>query len=170
MNRASEACRKCEDEAKIKKECSVLPCGRYLKTYIASQNGVAKAIETWQMMIPLHDNEGKQYHKDVINNIREVVIKQFGGDTETTAVGRWKQDQRIYVDRNLRVEIDAHANDHDNAESYMVTMKEAIRLILQQERIYVTYSFSRFELLTQDEFFKEIGYKPTSNISEPMSQ
>jgi hypothetical protein len=149
-------CEDCRLDA-IRKGCAVLPCGRYLKSYIATQNGVTKVVETWQMIIPLQDNQGKPFPKRLVDVVRADVLRVFPGDTEVKAVGSWKQRQRIYVDHNVRIEVDVCAEDHDKAEAYMAETKKILKTSLKQEKIYVTYSLSRFEFLLREEFADDIG-------------
>jgi hypothetical protein len=150
-------CEECEMEA-MHKGYPVLPCGRYLKSpYIATPNGVIKALETWQMIVPLQDNEGEPFPEKLVEVVRADVLKVFGGDTETNVTGSWKQGQRIYVDENVKIEIDVFAKDHDQAEVYMAECKRQLSKHLKQEKIYVTYLYHRFELLLVDEFFKELN-------------
>jgi hypothetical protein len=152
-------CEECEMEA-MNKGYPVLPCGRYLKLpYIATPNGVIKALETWQMIVPLQDNNGKPFPKKLVDIVRADVLANFSGDTEVKAVGSWKQGQRITVEKNVRIEIDVFASDHDKAEAYMAERKKILSKHLKQDRIYVTYLYHRFEFLLVEEFFQELNLK-----------
>ena len=155
----------CEDcyQKAIRKGCGVLPCGRHVKPFVPSKNGVLKAIETWRLTIPIHDNDGNRYPELLIEMIRNHVLSVFGGETGVNTTGRWKQDQRIWKDENIRVEIDVYVEHHDIAEAFMVAAKRDLIPILKQERIYVTLSQGRFELLLADEFRGDLGL----NIEPP---
>jgi len=160
-------CEDCRLNA-IRKGCAVLPCGQYVKPYIATKNGLIKVLETWQMVIPLQDNQGKPFPKKLVDVVRADVLRVFPGDTEVKAVGSWKQGQRIYVDRNVRIEVDVCAGDHDKAEAYMADAKRTLKTSLKQEKIYVTYSLSRFEFLLPEEFFSDIGVR--ASVPESLDQ
>jgi hypothetical protein len=149
-------CEDCGLDA-IRKGCAVLPCGRCVKSYMATQNGVTKVIETWQMIIPLEDNQGKPFRKDLIGRIRASVRDTFNGETYVRAGGSWKRGQRICADKSIRIEVDVYTEEHDKAEAYMASAKKVFRTILEQEKIYVTYSLSRFEFLLPEEFADDIG-------------
>ena len=160
-------CEDCRLNA-IHKGCAVLPCGRYVKSHVATRNGVIKVIETWQMIIPLQDNQGKPFRKELIDQIRASVRDTFLGETYVKAAGSWKQGQRIWNDKSIRIEVDVYTEDHDKAEAYMVFAKKVLRTILEQERIYVTYSSSRFEFLLFEEFRSDSGV--SIPLPEPLDQ
>jgi len=140
-----------------RKGCPVLPCGRYVKSYTPSNNGVFKAIETWYLIVPLHDNNGNRYPDKLVETVRNHVLGVFGGDTETDTIGSWKQGQRVCLDESVRIEIDVLVEDHDKAEAYMAEAKQSLKRFLRQDKIYVTMSRGRFELLLQEEFVSDIG-------------
>lgn len=166
---AKNYCDDCKWNA-ISKGCPVLPCGRYIKPYIATPKGVMKVVETWKMTVPLHDNQGARYPETWVDTIKKHVLDTFGADTEVEAVGRWKQGQRIYVDNSIRVEVDVCTEDHDKAEAYMANAKRGLTDFLKQQRIYVTYSLSSFEFLLPDEFLSDIGLNMPApeNLSQIM--
>ena len=153
---ANDCCDECKLDP-IVEGFSVLSCGRHVKPYTVTKNGVLKAVETWQITIPLHDNQNKPYPDKLINEIREDVFKNFNADTEVKTVGRWKQNQRICKDKNIRIEVDVCTKEHDRAESYMAKAKRKLKSDLKQDSIYVTVSHARFELLSLEEFANDIG-------------
>ncbi len=153
---AKDHCEECEMNA-IRKGCPVLPCGRYIKSYIASKNGVIKVVETWQMIVPMQERQKKPFPKEIRDVIRADVLRVFSGDTEVEVVGSWKQDQRIDIEENIRIEVDVYTEDHDKAEAYMAEAKKVLASSLKQDKIYVTFSLSRFEFLLPEEFRSDLG-------------
>ena len=153
---ARDYCNECRWNA-IRKGCPVLPCGQYIQSHIATKNGVIKTVETWQMIVPLCDNQKKPFSEKLVEVIRADVLRVFNGDTEIEAKGSWKQGQRIDIEENIRIEVDVNTEDHDKAEAYMAGAKEVLKSSLKQDKIYVTYSLNRFEFLLPDEFFSDIG-------------
>ena len=102
----------------------------------------------------------------LVEVIRKDIISSFQGDTELKAVGSWKQDERIFTENNIRIEIDVLASDHEKAEAYMAGMKRLLQKYLKQEKIYVTYAYSRFEFLLPEDFLKEMGQKIPDKLPE----
>jgi hypothetical protein len=54
--------------------------------YLATKNGVEKRIQTWRIVIPLHDNEKKPFSEAVIDQIKSLIIEQFSGFTAINVV------------------------------------------------------------------------------------
>ena len=131
-----------------------------MKPFVPSKNNVLKAIDTWYLTVPLHDNDGKRYHAGLVETIRNHVLSVFDGETETRTTGSWKRDQRVCQDDSFRIEIDVYVEDHDKAEAYMAKAKRDLKDFLKQAKIYVTVSRARFELLLPDEFCTELGLNP----------
>jgi len=163
-------CKQCEMDT-LHKGCPVLPCGRYIKPYIAAPKGVIKAVETWQLIVPPKYKNTKKIPKKIVKAIRAHLIENFGGDTEVKGAGSWKVGQRVDFEPNLKIEIDVFASDHDKAQGYMAEGKRILKKYLKQDKIYVTYSISRFEFLLIYEFFDEIGLeKLPDKIPESLDQ
>lgn len=162
-------CEKCKIDTQ-NKGCPVTPCGYYLKPYIESPFGVLKVIETWQLVVPLQDDKGNPLEEWSINLVKNDVVRAFRGDTEVRTVGHWIEEQRVYVDKSIRVEIDVSVKNHDKAVKYMVSQKKLLKKILKQKSIYVTLSVNRFELLLVDDFLKELGLELTSDETETIDR
>ena len=46
--------------------------------YYPTENGVEKRIESWKIVIPLHDNQQEPFPEEIINSIKSKIITEFG--------------------------------------------------------------------------------------------
>lgn len=49
--------------------------------YYATEKGVEKRIESWQIIIPLSDNQQQPFPDEIIDTIKSKIISKFGGLT-----------------------------------------------------------------------------------------
>jgi len=54
--------------------------------YFPTSNGVEKRIESWKLVVPLYDNEGKRFREEVIKKIGGKIINEFGGVCEVDPI------------------------------------------------------------------------------------
>lgn len=125
--------------------------------YSVTENGVLKKIETWQVIIPLHDNSGEPFEETTIESILDDITLSFPGLTMVNCTGRWRGPDRVYIDKNLQVLIDALPMSSEESASYFVGLKGDLQTRLKQEKIYVTKEVSKEEMISFQEFFAEIG-------------
>jgi hypothetical protein len=125
--------------------------------YSVQNNGVLKSIETWRVIIPLHDNNGNPFSKPTIDAILQDITLRFPGLTVVNCTGYWKVSDQIYVDRNLELIIDTLPSNEDESAAFFNNLKNELKSRLGQEKIYVCKELSKQELLTFEEFFYEIG-------------
>lgn len=125
--------------------------------YSVTENGVLKKIETWQVIIPLHDNSGKAFDEATIESILDDITLTFPGLTMVNCTGRWRGRDRVYIDKNLQVLIDALPLSSEDSASYFVGLKANLRTRLGQEKIYVTKESSKEEMISFEEFLNEVG-------------
>jgi hypothetical protein len=71
--------------------------------------------------------------------------------------GRWRGKDRVYIDKNLQVLIDALPLSSEASASYFVDLKAELQDRLSQEKIYITKESSKEEMLSFDEFLAEVG-------------
>ena len=45
--------------------------------YFPTSHGVEKRIESWKLIVPLYDNEGKRFRQEVIEKIRDKIINEM---------------------------------------------------------------------------------------------
>jgi hypothetical protein len=121
--------------------------------YIATEQGIMKRIETWEVIIPLQDNEKKDFPPGTFEKIREEIIKTFGGATVYECFGYWQN----YVDKNNKISVDIPSQEHGKAARYFCEVKPRLQKRLRQDSIYVTSGYSKEVLLTNEEFFQELG-------------
>jgi hypothetical protein len=125
--------------------------------YQLNEATVTKRIESWRLTVPLHDNDGKAFDETLIESITEGIISQFPGLTAINCVGFWKDGEQTYKDRNLELIIDVAVDDASQAETFFCKYKEDLAEHLKQRKIYLTREQSKYEVLSYDEFFREVG-------------
>jgi len=93
------------------------------------------------LMIPLADNEGRQFNKADIEAIKQGIIKIAGGYTASQVQGAWhdKASGKVYFDNNLKIEV---ITDNDNAFKGLKAYCKIIARKLGQNCIY----FESFEV------------------------
>lgn len=130
--------------------------------YCVNEYGVLKTVECWSVVVPLVDNEGNHFDRTVIDSILNEILLNYPGFSVASCVGYWKGSDRVYVDQNYQVLIDAVPDDSADSLSFFAALKTELQTKLNQEKIYVMRQESKEELLSFDEFFKEIGVEANS--------
>lgn len=125
--------------------------------YSINRTGVIKKLETWQLIIPLVDNSGNKFEQSQIDGILENIAITFPGYTVVNCIGFWKDQTQTYKDDNLQVIIDALPTLNADTTSFFSKLKNELCNTLGQEKIYVTKTGDREELITFKEFFSELG-------------
>ncbi len=125
--------------------------------YSINKSGVTKKLETWTLIIPLKDNDGNEFPKGQIDEILDNIIQTYPGFTIVSCVGYWKDQKEIYKDQNHQIIIDTLPSDTDASAAFFSKKKEELSKSLKQEKIYVTKSGAKEELLSFNEFFSELG-------------
>jgi len=92
--------------------------------YSATENGVEKKIESWQIKIPLADNQQQPFPKEIIETIKYQIISKFGGLTSFNVVGYWKSGERLDIDENILIIIDVPVKYHGTASVYFNELKK----------------------------------------------
>lgn len=133
--------------------------------YSVTQEGVLKRIETWQVIIPLHDNDGRPFSEEMIESILDNITLSFPGLTMVNCTGRWRGNDRVFIDKNMQVLIDALPLAADVSASYFAGLKKDLQAKLGQEKIYVTKESSKEEMLSYEEFLKEVGIEVEEGLT-----
>jgi hypothetical protein len=76
--------------------------------YIATEQGIMKRVETWEVINPLQDNEKKDFPPGTFEKIREEIIKTFEGATVCECFGYWQK----YLNTNNIISLDVPAQEH----------------------------------------------------------
>jgi hypothetical protein len=118
---------------------------------------VTKRLETWKLVVPLHDNHGIDFDASLIESITSGIVSNFPGLTAISCIGHWKEGEQRYKDRNLELVIDTAPVDTAAAEKFFAAYKDDLAKHLNQSKIYLTKEQSKHEVITFDEFFTEIG-------------
>lgn len=130
--------------------------------YKTTDSGVLKIIETWIIVMPLHDNKGKPFDDSTIDSILQDISLDYPGFTIVNCIGFWKGPNQQYIDKNFQILIDAIPSNTEDSSHFFVTLKEKLCTLLHQEKIYITKETTKEELLTFDEFFNEVGLQTSS--------
>lgn len=125
--------------------------------YAIQNDGVLKSIETWRVIIPLHDNNGNPFNKLTINEILQDITLKFPGFTVINCTGYWKGAEQLYVDENLELIVDTLPSSHEESTAFFYSLKSDLQARLGQEKIYICKELSKQEFLSFQEFFSEIG-------------
>ncbi len=133
--------------------------------YQLSESAITKRIESWKLIVPIHDNNGVDFDRDLIDSITQGIVDNFPGLTAINCVGLWKSGQQTFKDRNLQLIIDVAADDLGAAEKFFSKYKADLATHLQQEKIYLTREQSKTEVISYDEFFREVGLEISTNTS-----
>src|ERR1017187_10018414 len=134
--------------------------------YSIQNSGILKRIETWHVIIPKHDNDGKPFDQQTIESILQEITLTFPGFTLVNCTGCWEDGGRVYRDDNIEVLIDVLPSTVDAATEFFNRLKQDLQARLNQKKIYVTKESSKEEFRTFDEFFDEIGIEPNSTGDE----
>ena len=136
--------------------------------YSINRTGITKRLETWQLIIPLVDNYGNKFPQTQIDAILENIGVTFPGYTMVNCMGFWKDQTQTYKDENLQVIIDTLPNANADTTSFFSNLKDELCKTLGQEKIYVTKTGDKVELISFKEFFSELGLEleTTKNSDE----
>jgi hypothetical protein len=138
--------------------------------YYVAENGIEKTIETWKVIVPLHDNDKREFPEELINSVRTEVINEFGGLTAINVVGQWQSGKELFTDRNIQVIVDVPIKDHKRTTAFFLNLKDELREELKQHKIYVTFENRASELLSVNEFLQELGFEINSNQRQSLTQ
>ena len=138
--------------------------------YYPTSNGIEKRIESWKIVVPLFDNEGKRYPKEVIDAIKSKIIGEFGGFSAVNTVGGWESGEQVFYDKNRTIIVDIPVKEHKRAFAFFADLKEELRKELRQEKIYVTYESEASELLSINEFLQELGFETPADQPQLLTQ
>lgn len=130
--------------------------------YKVIDTGVLKTVESWSLIVPLYDNNGKPFERSIVDSILGELLLSYPGFTVTNTLGYWQGTSRLCVERNYQVLIDSVPDDTADSAKFFSNLKKELQERLAQEKIYVTKQDSKQELLSFDEFFKEVGVQVES--------
>lgn len=85
-------------------------------------------------------------------------------------VGSWKSGEKLYIDNNIAVIIDAPVKDHDISASFFFDLKNELMKELRQEKIYITMDSEKSELLSVNEFLQELGFEVHGEKQQLLTQ
>lgn len=125
--------------------------------YSINKTGITKKLETWQLIIPLVDNSGNKFEQSQIDQILENIAVTFPGYTVVNCLGFWKDQTQTYKDDNLQVIIDTLPSSNADTTVFFANLKDELCQTLGQEKIYVTKTGEKEELISFKEFFIELG-------------
>jgi hypothetical protein len=134
--------------------------------YQLGETTVTKRVESWKLIVPLHDNNGVDFDQDLIDSITQGIVNNFPGLTAINCVGHWRSGQQTYKDRNLELIVDAAPWDSSLAEKFFAKYKTDLAAHLQQAKIYLTREQSKTEVISYDEFFAEVGLEIPTGASD----
>jgi hypothetical protein len=138
--------------------------------YYLAENGVEKSIETWKIIVPLHDNEKKEFPEEIITSIKTRIVNEFGGLTAINVIGQWQSGEELFTDRNIQMIVDVPVKDHERTTAFFLNFKDKLREELKQHKIYVTFENSASELLSVNEFLKELGFEVIPEQPQSLTQ
>jgi hypothetical protein len=134
--------------------------------YQLGESTVTKRVESWKLIVPLHDNNGVDFDQNLIESITQGIVDNFPGLTAINCVGHWRDGQQTYKDRNLELIIDLASTDSSLAERFFAKYKADLAEHLQQAKIYLTREQSKTEVISYDEFFAEVGLESLADASD----
>src|SRR5687768_3078286 len=100
--------------------------------YELGETTVTKRIESWRLIVPLHDNDGIDFDQALIESITQGIVANFPGLTAINCFGHWRDGQQAYADRNLELIIDVAAADASQAEKFFAKYKADLAIHLRQ--------------------------------------
>lgn len=121
--------------------------------YEKIDGGIKKTLNSYELIIPTHDNENEEFSEELINQILDKIMSFFGGMTIINCLGYWKEGKQVYKDKNMKVIIDSDINKIKE----LVDFKKELEVLLKQEKIYLTQTGHKEEILSLQEFLKELG-------------
>lgn len=138
--------------------------------YSATEKGVEKRIESWQITIPLSDNQQQPFPEEIIEKIKSKIISNFGGLSSFNIVGYWKSGEKLYIDKNIALIIDVPMKYHGTASTFFMELKDSLMNELKQEKIYITKENEKSELLSFNEFLQELGFEVVIGQKQLLTQ
>jgi hypothetical protein len=129
--------------------------------YLVTEGGIIKQLETWKIIIPIHDNKGIRFPQEKIDEIFEYISFNYPGFTIVNCVGFWKDQKQIYKDDNYQIIVDTVSLDSNESALFFSNLKSKLTIEFNQEKIYVTKTNDKQELLSFIEFFSEVGLHVT---------
>lgn len=138
--------------------------------YQLAENGIAKSIETWRVVVPLHDNDKKEFSAELIDSVKTRIVQEFGGLSEVNVVGQWQYGSESFTDRNIQIIVDVPTKEHIRTAAFFLNLKDSLRKELKQHKIYVTFESHASELLSVNEFLQELGFQVTSEQRQSLTQ
>lgn len=85
-------------------------------------------------MIPLYDNDGRQFSEEVMEHVRKTILGTFGGYTSDNVQGAWiNEEGRIFYDESIRYTITMEKEKVAELKEILVYFKE----LLNQEAMYL---------------------------------
>lgn len=138
--------------------------------YYLSENSIEKNIETWKVVVPLHDNDNKEFPEELINSVKARIVQEFGGLSAINVIGQWQSARELYTDRNIQIIVDVPIKDHKKTTAFFINLKDELRKELRQHKIYVTFENGATELLSVNEFLQELGFEIDSNQRQSLTQ
>lgn len=138
--------------------------------YYATKNGVEKRVESWKIIIPLSDNQQKGFPEKIIEVTKSNIINEFGGLTSCNVVGYWKSGRDIFFDKSIMIIVDISVKNHKTASTFFVNLKKKLRQKLRQEKVYVTCESQKSELLSDNEFLRELGFEIPVDQPQQLTQ
>jgi len=138
--------------------------------YQLAENGVEKSIETWRIVVPLHDNDKKEFSEELIDSVKTRIVQEFGGLSEVNVVGQWQYGSELFTDRNIQIIVDVPTKEHVRTVAFFLNLKDSLRKELKQHKIYVTLESHASELLSVNEFLQELGFEVTPEQRQSLTQ
>ena len=133
--------------------------------YQLSESTITKCVESWKLIVPLHDNNGIDFDQRLIESITRGIVDSFPGLTAINCMGYWRSGQQTFKDRNLELIVDVALADSNIAEKFFAKYKSDLAEHLQQSKIYLTREQSKTEVMSYDEFFAEVGLEIPAGAS-----
>ena len=125
--------------------------------YSINKTGIIKKLESWQLIIPLVDNSTNRFSQTTIDEILENIAITFPGYTMVNCMGVWKDETQTYKDENLQIIIDTLPSSNADTTLFFNNLKSELCKTLGQEKIYVTKTGNKEELISFNEFFTDLG-------------
>jgi len=138
--------------------------------YYLAENGIEKSIETWKVIVPLHDNDKKDFPEELINSVKTRIVQEFGGLSAINVVGQWQSGRELFTDRNIQIIVDVPIKDHKRTTAFFLNLKDELRKELKQHKINVRFENGESELLSVNEFLQELGFEVTSEQPQSLTQ
>lgn len=89
-----------------------------------------------QLLLPLHDNDGRDFPRDDFNHVRSELTERFGGVTafiRAPAVGLWKESAEVNRDEVVMFEVLTDELDKD----WWSTYREQLQSKFRQDEVLI---------------------------------